>query len=523
MTSQRLCRALGALALAISLVACEGDDGRDGAPGADGAPGSAGATSLISQTELPAFDANCPSGGVRIDSGIDGNSNGVLDADEIDQTSFICNGGPAPIAMPIVFVHGQSGSAQQFESQAMRFTSNGYPQDLLFSFEYDTSIEENPREALDAFIDDVLAGTGMAQVYAIGHSRGTSVWTEYLDDETLGGSSKVARYVSIDGRAPEELPGGVDTIGIWSEWNTAGSGFNRRQDTNAQIGPDADANYYFGNKSHTEVATSAEAFEILYEFLTGVPAGTTAIEPEDNIELAGRVTLFPQNFGYPDGTLEVWELDAATGQRTGEAPIETFAIGGDGDFGPFEAAAETYYEFALTRRATESFPVDTVHHFYFEPFVRDNHFLRLQTSLPGTGTEAFIPRAGDAASLVITRQKEFWGDQGAEADELFVDGTDILQDGIAPRALGQGSGVNLAVFAYDDGQDKQSGFEKGELFPFSALTFLTAVDVYIPATADASTSTEMVLVHRGGDESRIALPAWPSDVNRVSVSFRDDL
>jgi len=56
--------------------------------------------------------------------------------------------------LPIVFVHGQSGSAQQFETQAMRFTSNGYPQQLLFAFEYDTSQATQPLAALDAFIDD---------------------------------------------------------------------------------------------------------------------------------------------------------------------------------------------------------------------------------------------------------------------------------------------------------------------------------------------------------------------------------
>ena len=62
--------------------------------------------------------------------------------------------------LPIIFVHGQSGSAQQFETQAMRFTSNGYPQGLLFAFEYDTSVAENPRAELDAYIDGVLHTTG---------------------------------------------------------------------------------------------------------------------------------------------------------------------------------------------------------------------------------------------------------------------------------------------------------------------------------------------------------------------------
>jgi triacylglycerol esterase/lipase EstA (alpha/beta hydrolase family) len=89
---------------------------------------------------------------------------------------------PQPQVLPVVFVHGQSGSAQQFETQAMRFTSNGYPQDMLFAFEYDTSVSDNPIAGLDAFIDSVLSQTGASQVYAVGHSRGTSVWTTYLDD-----------------------------------------------------------------------------------------------------------------------------------------------------------------------------------------------------------------------------------------------------------------------------------------------------------------------------------------------------
>lgn len=46
-----------------------------------------------------------------------------------------------PSYHPIIFIHGGSGSASQFESQAMRFTSNGFPQDYLFAFEYDSSYE----------------------------------------------------------------------------------------------------------------------------------------------------------------------------------------------------------------------------------------------------------------------------------------------------------------------------------------------------------------------------------------------
>jgi triacylglycerol esterase/lipase EstA (alpha/beta hydrolase family) len=101
--------------------------------------------------------------------------------------------GQAKAWLPVVFVHGQSGSAQQFETQAMRFTSNGYPQQLLFTFEYDTSSSVNPLADLDLFLDAVIAQTGAGQVNAIGHSRGTSVWTAYLDDPSFDGAAKVAR------------------------------------------------------------------------------------------------------------------------------------------------------------------------------------------------------------------------------------------------------------------------------------------------------------------------------------------
>ncbi|RFA24632.1 hypothetical protein CAI21_21000 [Alkalilimnicola ehrlichii] len=39
---------------------------------------------------------------------------------------------------PIVFVHGTAGSAAQYQTQAMRFASNGYPEEQILAFEYST-------------------------------------------------------------------------------------------------------------------------------------------------------------------------------------------------------------------------------------------------------------------------------------------------------------------------------------------------------------------------------------------------
>lgn len=433
---------------------------------------------------------------------------------------------PGPERLPIVFVHGQSGSAQQFETQAMRFTSNGYPQRLLYAFEYDTSQSTNPLADLDAFLDAVLAETGADQVNAIGHSRGTSVWTSYLDDPAFDGPAKVARYVNIDGRSPATLPGGVPTIGIWGEWNTAGSGFNRRGDTDAQIGPDPDANFHFGDKSHTEVATSPEAFAVMYEFFTGRPPLTTDVlpEPPGRVTIAGRAVIFPENLGFDGAVVELWRVDPATGHRIGSRPRTTFDIDASGDFGPVRVNGARHYELAVRRPPTAAVPFETVHHFYFEPFSRSDHFVRLNSSRAGLGIEAFLPSSDDATGFVVVRQREFWGDQGAGSDQLLVNGLNVVLPNTSPR-----SDVNLAVFVYDEGPfpftppDGVTDLGKGELFPFPMITFLTAVDVAIAASPDGSGTVSVVEVPRGsGDASVVNVPNWPGSTDRISIQFRDD-
>jgi hypothetical protein len=79
------------------------------------------------------------------------------------------------------------------------------------------------------------------------------------------------------------------------------------------------------------------------------------------------------------------------------------------------------------------------------------------------------------------------------------------------------------VFVFDEEGDNVTDLDKGELFPFNQLTFMTAVDVFIPATPTGSGTIEIVLVARGGSETRINIPNWPSSLNRNSVMFRDDV
>ncbi len=77
------------LSILVALAGC--DDGDDGKNGVNGTNGSNGLTSLISQINLPVGNDNCLNGGVQIDSGLDDNSNGSLEAGEIDATEYVCS------------------------------------------------------------------------------------------------------------------------------------------------------------------------------------------------------------------------------------------------------------------------------------------------------------------------------------------------------------------------------------------------------------------------------------------------
>src|SRR5688500_4298470 len=110
---------------------------------------------------------------------------------------------------PVVFVHGQQGSAQQWQSNAKRFSGNGHPDALLHAYEYDTSIPTNDRAVadLEAFIAAVRARTRAAKVDVIAHSRGTTVMHSYLSSPERAAS--VRKYVNVDGRSSAAPPGGV--------------------------------------------------------------------------------------------------------------------------------------------------------------------------------------------------------------------------------------------------------------------------------------------------------------------------
>jgi pimeloyl-ACP methyl ester carboxylesterase len=410
----------------------------------------------------------------------------------------------APAPRPVLFVHGFAGSANQYGSQAQRFESNGYPTGWVTGIDYDSTFGVAPMaevwNRIDEAIADLRARSGVDQVDLVGHSLGTGVSQGYLNSSPERAAS-VAHYVNLDGASAAAPPGGVDTLAVWGMGNPA------RTVTGAE-------NVSFPEQTHTEVVTSPQSFGAVYEFLTGEAPATTDVvrEPADQVEIAGRAQLFPSNVAASDVALEVHEVDPATGYRLDATPEATPAVAADGTWGPVAVDGDARYELALVRGGGTS-----THHFYFEPFARDDHLVRLLTSEPGTGLDALWERGPGHSNIVMLRMKEWWGDQGERNDSLTIDGTELIIPETAPI-----SKRAIAVFAYDAGADGVSTPDAA-IPAFFSIPFLTAMDVHLAASQPPADTISVVETPRLGDGRVVTInvPNWPSDTDRISIQFLD--
>ncbi|MCX5117125.1 alpha/beta hydrolase [Micromonospora sp. NBC_00362] len=406
-----------------------------------------------------------------------------------------------PTHRPVIFVHGSAGSAAQFETQAKRLASNGYPIDIIEAHEYDSpsiaTILPQVYAGLDARISRLLAATGADRVDLVAHSLGTFVSQGYLTSSPVR-AARVAHYVNLDGRTATSPPGGVPTLAIWGEGDPA----------RTVVGA---TNVHLPNQSHTQTVSSAESFTEMFGFLRGHAPHTTRIVPQlfGTARVSGRAVLFPSNVGVTGATLEVYPVSPLTGGRLSHRPAHRLPLGGDGSFGPLPVLATARYEFAIVR------PGAATHHFYFQPFLRSDSFLRLATSEPGEGLSGLVETSDRHTALTIQRQKEWWGDQGDAGDQLWINGRDVLNAANAPRVK-----RTIGIFAFDDGSDGVTDLT-APLPEFFSQTFITGMDVFIPATPAHLGLVRITVGQRGGGHEVINVPNWRSSTDRVTVSVDD--
>ncbi|MCK9896167.1 alpha/beta fold hydrolase [Frankia sp. AgB32] len=409
-------------------------------------------------------------------------------------------GPPDTSRLPILFIHGNLGSGDLFETQAQRFTSNGYPTDRIAAFDWDASRPASPREKsfpqLDAEIQHLLAATGMKKIDMVGQSEGAELAQKYLASSPER-AARVAHLVSLDGEQIFNAPKGVPMLVVW------GGGDPSRRINGA-------VNIRFLEQERDGLTTSTETFRQMFRFLTGADPLTTDVTPDSaRIELAGRALLFPANAPVGDARLEVYRVDPKTGRRAPDGLQALLKIGADGSWGPVRADGTASYEFAIVRTG------EPVHHFYYQPFQRSDRLIRLLTSAPDKELGGGMTADAGQTDLVVDRGLEWWGDQGDASDILTVDNTNVITATNMPRAK-----LANSIYIFDRGSDHASDVAT-PIPAYFQIGFITGVDLSIPS---GDRSLAVALTPRGQTAKRtvLAVPALPSKTDRLTLHFRTD-
>lgn len=379
----------------------------------------------------------------------------TIDTTNID-TLTPCSG-----ARPIVMLHGFLASGDTYANTIMRFTSNNYCPNLLYVYDWNTLGGGNDSNALDAFIDQVLAETGATQIDLAGHSAGTGFCYSYLSDATR--AAKVAHYAHLAG-SPQSAPAGpggtVPTINIYSDADetVAGGDISGAQNLNLLTA------------DHYQVATSAATFEALYTFFNGNSPTTSNIAPQNaaNLTISGKVLTLGENEPKSNATISVYETNPNTGERLSAVPNFVLNSNADGLWGPISVTPSATYEFFTQTNVADDRNVI----YYREGFTHSNPLVYLRT-LPPASSLAGILLASLPSDDNQTVLASFTASQATITgrDQLSVNNIDLATPQYAPA-----SETAIAYFLYDANNNQQS---EGTIpFAFSLAPFLTGADLF---------------------------------------------
>lgn len=392
------------------------------------------------------------------------------------------------VALPLVFVHGFAGSAQQYQSQKWRFVANGYPADRIVAYEHNGDGFDTAGFAagLGMVVDQVMMKFGATKVYLAAHSRGGGVVGAYLDNAQ--NAAKVAKYVALDAIGGCSVPAGVSCLSL----------------TQAGL-----------SQKHVEVATSAEAFKQQYKHFIGEdPKVVDVVRQKGMAAISGRAQNFPANTGRAGATVNVWEIDGNTGARVGTAALATFMIAADGNWGPAMVDPDKFYELELIN--TEG---GATQHFYGQRFLRSTDFVRLLTGGPDSDSSMNTNKSDKHAALLVSRQREWTMSDVLEISTMTPSGNREPVNVINAAAAGR----NAIAIHLHDAAGSPGDSTLSPLPYFSTAAFQYGMDVFIPAS-DPPTGTIVVKNIPRGEAARpqiIRTANWPSSSHRVTVSFSD--
>jgi trimeric autotransporter adhesin len=166
----------------IGLTGAIGPQGIQGLVGATGATGATGPIGLPGKNTLiltttEAAGANCATGGVKQEYGVDANSNGTLDAGEVNATltKYICNG-VAGSVLNAWNINGNTGTtAANFigttDAQDLKFKVDNTPYGYLNKSKTNTAIGEATLQANTNGISNVAYGASALSLNTTGNGN----------------------------------------------------------------------------------------------------------------------------------------------------------------------------------------------------------------------------------------------------------------------------------------------------------------------------------------------------------------
>jgi len=398
--------------------------------------------------------------------------------------------------LPILMIHGALASGDTYSRPAMLFTSNGYPSDKLFAFDWNSLGGSNASNIvlLDAFIDDILLKTNHKKLILIGHSAGGGLGYSYCNDVVR--MEKISKYIHI-GSNPQTKSAGpngeIPTLNIYSKGDKVVAGADIPGATNVA----------FETLDHYQVATSAESFKEIYTFIReGKAPQTLEIKKLAKLKISGRVVSLGENKPSANVMVDMYYVDPSNAERKGMI-IENFKPDANGNFGQIEISSDEYLEFVVK----SDDPTFRTLHYYREPIQHDNALVYLR-SFPPPGTLAGIllsnlPKTDEQAVIAI-----FSANQAVihQRDELEVKGIQLSNE-----ILCTPQNSTIAMFLYDNGDKQTTGNAHAA---FSFVPFLKAADMYF------STETKESIILKFNNRT-LAVKNYKSDSEGVVIAVFD--
>jgi esterase/lipase len=398
--------------------------------------------------------------------------------------------------LPIVFVHGYSGSGDSYTKMIEYFRANGYPANKLYTYDWNTlDLQSAPKNTkpLRDFILDVLKKTGYDKVNLIGHSLGGSLTFNYCSNTEYAVSVKrlawLAPYLKDRTKIPDSA---IPTLNLRSNADYVV--------TDTSTIPFA-VNRVIPDKDHNEIASCKESFAEIFTFFNDGKEPVTTIQEDDRILISGKVVSFLENAVGSGNTIEIYEVSANDGTRLSTTPVSMLHTDAKGYYSEFAAKKDTYYEFEVSTGRAADRPI----HFYFEPFKNSSHVIYLRTFPPQSsflnlGFNAIIPFSEtQGVSIFFSVSKALL----LGRDALTINGYDCVTTAFSQKEMN-----TLAYFMYDENNNNASDYTSVALF--SSATTFKGIDFSLPATEFSTYTYNGRVLHT---------PNWPSSSNGLSVAL----